>query len=37
VYGTHHIAALGDLTFSQGTIENVLGNYWSVGASIVIR
>jgi len=37
VYGTHHVVALGDLTFNQGTIENVLGNYWSVGASIVIR
>jgi len=37
VYGTQHIVALGDLTFNEGTIENVLGNYWSVGASIVIR
>ncbi len=36
-YGTHHIAALGDLTFNEGTVENVVGNFWSVGASIVIR
>ena len=37
VYGTHHVVALGDLAFNQGTVENVLGNYWSVGGSIVIR
>ncbi len=37
VYGTHQIAALGDLTFNEGTIENVVGNFWSAGASIVIR
>jgi hypothetical protein len=37
VYGTHHIVALGDITFNEGTSENVLGNYWSVGTAIVIR
>jgi hypothetical protein len=37
VYGTHHIVALGDLTFNDGTVDNVVGNFWSIGASFVIR
>jgi hypothetical protein len=38
VYGTHSIIALGDLTVNAGsTVENVVGNFWTVGASIVIR
>ena len=38
IYGLHHISALGDLTVSNGsTVENVIGNFWTLGASIVIR
>jgi hypothetical protein len=37
IFGAQHVTALGDLTGSTGTIENVMGNFWSVGAAIVIR
>jgi len=38
VFGSHNILALGDLTLTGGTIvENVLGNHWTAGASVVIR
>ena len=37
VFGTQHVAALGDLDTSLRTIENVVGNFWSAGAAIVIR
>jgi hypothetical protein len=37
VFGAQHVAALGDLTGSAGTFENVMANFWSVGAAIVIR
>jgi hypothetical protein len=38
VIGSQHVAALGDLTTSDATtIENVVGNFWSVGGAIVIR
>jgi hypothetical protein len=36
-FGAQHVATLGDLTGSTGTVENVVGNFWSVGAAIVIR
>jgi hypothetical protein len=32
-----HAAALGDIRTTQGDIQNVLVNSWSVGAAIVIR
>ena len=32
-----HAAALGDFTTSAGVVENVLGNYWTIGAALVIR
>jgi hypothetical protein len=35
--GALHVAALGDLDVERGTIENVMGNFWSVGAAIVVR
>lgn len=34
---TQHVAALGDLQTSTTTIENVMGNFWTVGGGIVIR
>jgi hypothetical protein len=37
VWGTQHAAALGDLQLSDQVIQNVMGNFWSVGAGIVIR
>jgi len=35
--GAQHAAALGDLQTSERTVENVMANFWSVGAAIVIR
>ena len=37
VFGAQHVAALGDFTTGNTTINDVIGNYWSVGAAIVIR
>jgi hypothetical protein len=37
VLGAMHVAALGDLEIARGTVENVMGNFWSVGAAIVVR
>ena len=37
IAGTQHVAALGDLQTSGGPVENVVGNFWSIGAAIVIR
>jgi Domain of unknown function (DUF3943) len=35
--GALHVAALGDLELARGTVENVMGNFWSAGAAIVVR
>jgi hypothetical protein len=38
VQGTHHVAAIGELTTTDGsTIRNVIGNYWTAGVAIVLR
>ena len=38
VFGNQHVAALGDFQTASGvTAENVIGNFWSVGAALVIR
>jgi hypothetical protein len=38
LYGTHHIAALGELTTVSGTsVKNVVANFWTAGAGFVIR
>ena len=37
LFGTQHAAALGDLQSASGDIPDVMGNYWSLGASIVVR
>ncbi len=37
IMGSQHAAALGDLVTSERTGENVMGNFWSVGAGFVIR
>jgi hypothetical protein len=37
IFGAQHAAALGDLMTSTSKVENVMGNFWSVGAAIVIH
>jgi hypothetical protein len=37
VFGMQHAFALGDLQASQGLIQDVIGNRWSLGAAVVIR
>ena len=37
-FGSHHAAALGDFQTAGGAIAtDVIGNFWSIGAAIVIR
>lgn len=37
-HATHHVAALGELTSTTGTVvKNVVGNYWTIGTAVVIR
>ena len=37
LYLSQHAAALGDFETREGTLENVMGNFWSLGAAVVIR
>jgi len=37
IYATQHAAALGDFELPEGTLENVMGNFWSIGAAVVFR
>jgi len=37
LFGAQHMAALGDFQTGGMTVENVVGNFWSIGAAIVIR
>jgi hypothetical protein len=37
IFGTQHVGALGDLQTADGAIPDVTGNFWSLGAAIVIR
>ena len=37
VFGMQHALAMGDLQYSEGLIQDVIGNRWSVGAAVVIR
>ena len=37
VFGAQHVAALGDFQSGGVPVENVIGNFWSAGAAIVIR
>lgn len=37
VFGAQHVAAIGDLQTAGEEVENVVGNFWSVGVAIVIR
>jgi len=37
LFGAQHVAALGDFQVGGVNNENVLGNFWSVGAALVFR
>ena len=37
LFGMQHVGALGDLQTAAGPIADVTGNFWSLGAAIVIR
>ena len=37
IFGAQHVATLGDLETSAQKVENVIANFWSVGAALVIR
>lgn len=37
IFGAQHVATLGDLETSAQTYENVIANFWSVGAVLVFR
>ena len=37
LFATQHALALGDLQTAHAAVADVMGNYWSLGAAIVIR
>ena len=37
VFAAQHAAALGDLTTAGGDVQDVIGNFWSIGGAVVIR
>ena len=37
VFASQHAAALGDLQTADGDIPDVMGNFWAIGAALVIR
>ena len=37
MFGSQHVATLGDLENATTRVENVVGNFWSVGGAIVLR
>ncbi len=37
LFASQHVAALGDLKTAEEDIQDVIGNFWSIGAAIVIR
>ena len=37
VFGAQHVAALGDLQTADRAVEDVVGNFWSLGVALVIR
>jgi hypothetical protein len=37
VFASQHAAAVGDLQTADGDIPDVIGNFWAIGAAIVIR
>jgi hypothetical protein len=37
VFGSQHVAALGDLQTPEENVPDVVGNFWSIGVAVVIR
>lgn len=37
IFGSQHAGAVGDVETADGLVQNVMGNFWSLGAGIVIR
>ena len=37
VIGAQHVGALGDLQTADNTVEDVVGNFWSLGIAVVFR
>ena len=37
LFGAQHVSAIGDLQTSADDIPDVVGNFWSLGAAVVIR
>jgi hypothetical protein len=37
VFGAQHAGAVGDLQTTSGDVPDVIGNFWSLGAALVIR
>ncbi len=37
VFASQHVAAIGDLQQAEENIPDVVGNFWSIGVSVVIR
>ncbi len=37
IFGAQRVAALGDFETRAGPVENVMANFWSLGAAVVIR
>ena len=37
LFGAQHAAALGDLVTSTADVQDVMGNFWSLGAALVVR
>ena len=37
LHATLHVAALGDFATGEEVVENVMGNFWSLGGAVVIR
>jgi hypothetical protein len=37
IFGTQHAASVGDIQSASGDVNDVVGNFWSIGAGIVIR
>lgn len=37
IFGSQHVGAIGDLKTAEGDVQDVVGNFWSVGAALVIR
>jgi hypothetical protein len=37
LFGTQHAGAIGDLQTATGAVPDVMGNFWTLGAAVVIR